>query len=157
VDQRQDDTACASAAHYQWLDSAVRLIAPRQRTRFSALKSSDCLALRIQKDSDTLEEKMNYKTSFVKLAAGLCCAALAGWLIAACSQTAAPGQSIVQRVEGEQPAPPPATGFLGSDYSLLQPPSSGSVPGQKAMLAYINPNANFSQYNQVPWSIYHSR
>jgi Protein of unknown function (DUF3313) len=96
-----------------------------------------------------MEQKMNYKTSFVKLAAGLCCAALAGWLIAACSQTAAPGQSIVQRVEGEQPAPPPATGFLGSDYSLLQPPSSGSVPGQKAMLAYINPNANFSQYNQV--------
>ena len=68
---------------------------------------------------------------------------------AACSQTAAPGQNIVQRVEGEQPAPPPPTGFLGSDYSLLQPPSSGSVPGQKAMLAYINPNANFSQYNQV--------
>jgi len=92
---------------------------------------------------------MNYKTDYAKLATGLACAMLAGWLFVACSQTTAPGPNIVQRVEGEQPAPPPATGFLGSDYSLLQPPSSGSVPGQKALLAYISPNANFSQYNQV--------
>jgi Protein of unknown function (DUF3313) len=95
------------------------------------------------------EEKMNQKISYVKLATGVASAALAGWLFVACSQTAAPAPNLVQRVEGEQAAPPPATGFLGSDYSLLQPPSSGSVPGQKAMLAYINPNANFSQYNQV--------
>ena len=92
---------------------------------------------------------MSHKISYAKVAAGLCCAALASCLIAACSQTAGPGQNIVQRVEGEQPAGPPPAGFLGSDYSLLQPPSSGSVPGQKAMLAYVNPNANFSQYNQV--------
>jgi hypothetical protein len=98
---------------------------------------------------ERMEEKMNQKISSVKLATGLVSAMLAGWLFVACSQTAAPGPNIVQRVEGEQPAPPPATGFLGSDYSLLQPPSSGSVPGQKAMLAYVNPNANFSQYNQV--------
>src|SRR5215472_9285593 len=103
----------------------------------------------MKKRLEMTEEKMNPKSSYVQLAAGLACALLAGWLFVACSQTAAPGQSIVQRVEGEQPAPPPPTGFLGSDYSLLQPSSSGSVPGQKAMLAYINPNANFSQYNQV--------
>jgi hypothetical protein len=92
---------------------------------------------------------MNQQSSHMKVAAGLISAILAGWLLAACSQTAAPGPNIVQRFEGENAAPPPPTGFLGSDYSLLQPPSSGSVPGQKAMLAYINPNANFSQYNQV--------
>jgi hypothetical protein len=92
---------------------------------------------------------MNYRSSHMKVAAGLTSAILAGSLFAACSQTAAPGPNIVQRVEGENAAPPPPAGFLGSDYSLLQPPSSGSVPGQKAMLAYINPNANFSQYKQV--------
>jgi Protein of unknown function (DUF3313) len=96
-----------------------------------------------------MEEKMNHNSRSIRVAAGLLSALLAGWLFAACSQTAAPGPSIVQRVEGEQPAAPPPTGFLGSDYSLLQPPSSSSVSGQKAMLAYINPNANFSQYNQV--------
>ncbi len=92
---------------------------------------------------------MSHTTTYVKVAAGLCSVALAGWLLAACSQSAAPGQNIVQRVEGEQAAPPPPSGFLGSDYSLLQTPSSGSVQGQKAMLAYINPSASFSQYNQV--------
>jgi hypothetical protein len=92
---------------------------------------------------------MNSKSSYCKITAGLASAMLAGWLVAGCSQTSAPGPNIVQRVEGEQAAPPPSTGFLGNDYSLLQPPSSGSIPGQKAMLAYINPNANFSQYNQV--------
>jgi hypothetical protein len=96
-----------------------------------------------------LEEKMSHKISYTKVVAGLCSAILAGWLLAACSQSAAPGPNIIQRVEGEQAAPPPPTGFLGSDYSLMQPPSSGSVPGQTAMLAYINPNASFSQYNQV--------
>jgi Protein of unknown function (DUF3313) len=103
----------------------------------------------MKKTLKMVERNMNNKNSYVKFATGLASAVLAGWLFVACSQTAAPGPSIVQRVEGEQPAPPPPTGFLGSDYSLMQPPSSGSVPGQKAMLSYINPNANFSQYNQV--------
>ena len=92
---------------------------------------------------------MNQTMHRAKVMTGLCSALVVGWLLTACSQTAAPGPNIIQRAEGEQAAPPPPTGFLGSDYSLLQPPSSGSVPGQKAMLAYINPNANFSQYNQV--------
>jgi len=76
-------------------------------------------------------------------------AAIAGLTIAACSQTTGSSPNIVQRAEGETPAPPPQSGFLGSDYSLLQPASSGSVEGQKAMLAYISPNGNFSQYNKV--------
>jgi hypothetical protein len=90
---------------------------------------------------------MNYKFSYMKAATCLASAILAGLMLAACSQTAAPGPNIVQRVEGEKPAPPPATGFLGSDYSLLQSANPGS--GQKAMLAYTNSSANFASYNKV--------
>jgi hypothetical protein len=103
----------------------------------------------MKKSLKMMEEKMNYRRTSVKLATCLASATVAGLLFIACSQTAAPGPNIVQRVEGEQAAPPPPSGFLGSDYSLLQTPSSGSVAGQKAMLAYISSTATFSQYNQV--------
>jgi len=92
---------------------------------------------------------MDRDRSYVRLAAGLVSMLLAGWLFAACSQTTGSSPNIIQRVEGETPAPPPQSGFLGSDYSLLQPPSSGAVPGQQAMLAYINSNANFASYNKI--------
>jgi hypothetical protein len=72
---------------------------------------------------------------------------LMGLLLAACSQTAAPGPSIVQRATGETPAAPPPTGFLGSDYSLLKAGAPGS--GQEAMLAYTNTAANFGSYNKI--------
>jgi hypothetical protein len=74
---------------------------------------------------------------------------VAGWLLGSCSQTTGPSPNIIQRAEGETPAAPPQSGFLGSDYSLLQPAASGSVAGQQALLAYINLNGNFSQYNKV--------
>ncbi|MGD1098204.1 MAG: DUF3313 domain-containing protein [Bryobacteraceae bacterium] len=83
----------------------------------------------------------------MKLATGLLSAFLTGSLLAGCSQTAAPEPSIIQRAQGEAPAPPPSTGFLGSDYSLLTPPMEGS--DQKAMLRYVNPNANWSSYDKV--------
>jgi hypothetical protein len=73
--------------------------------------------------------------------------ALAGALLAGCSQTAAPAPSIVQRVQGETPAPPPPTGFLGNDYSLMTPPAEGS--DQKAMLRYLNPNVNWGSYTKI--------
>jgi hypothetical protein len=92
---------------------------------------------------------MNHKLSYTKSAVGLVSALLAGWLLAACSQTTGQSPNIIQRAEGETPAAPPQSGFLGSDYSLLQPASSGSVEGQKAALAYINPNANWSSYNKI--------
>ena len=92
---------------------------------------------------------MHHNPRSIRVAVGLLSALLAGWLFAACSQTAGPSPNIVQRVEGETPATPPQSGFLGSDYSLLQPASSGSVEGQKALLAYINPNGNFAQYNKI--------
>lgn len=72
---------------------------------------------------------------------------VAGLLLAGCSQTAAPEPSVIQRATGETPAPPPPTGFLGNDYSLLTPPAEGS--DQKAMLRYVNPSANWGGYNKI--------
>jgi hypothetical protein len=72
--------------------------------------------------------------------------AIAG-LMAGCAQTVAPEPNLVQRAEGEKPAPPPPSGFLGADYSLLKPGAPGS--GQEAILAYFNPTANFTSYNKI--------
>jgi len=90
---------------------------------------------------------MNHENRNMKLATGLLSVVLAGWLLAGCSQTAAPQPNIMQRVQGEKPAPPPPSGFLATDYSLLTPPAEGS--DQKAMLRYVNPNVNWGTYNQV--------
>jgi uncharacterized protein DUF3313 len=90
---------------------------------------------------------MSYDSRNMKLAIGLASIVLAGWLLTGCSQTAAPAPNIIQRVQGETPAPPPPSGFLGNDYSLLTPPAEGS--DQKAMLRYVNANVNWSSYNQI--------
>jgi Protein of unknown function (DUF3313) len=82
-----------------------------------------------------------------KATASLLSALLAALLVAGCAQTVAPAPNIVQRAEGETPAPPPPSGFLGSDYALLQPATQGS--DQQAMLRYVNPSANWSSYNQI--------
>ena len=92
---------------------------------------------------------MRRKRTYVIFATRLVTVIVAGWLLGSCSQTTGPSPNIIQRAEGETPAAPPQSGFLGSDYSLLQPASSGSVAGQQALLAYINLNGNFSQYNKV--------
>jgi Protein of unknown function (DUF3313) len=91
--------------------------------------------------------EMDFHSQRLQLAVGLFSVALAGFFLASCSQTAAPEPNMIQRVEGEKPAPPPPTGFLGSDYSLLTPPAEGS--DQKAMLRYVNPNVNWSSYNKI--------
>ncbi len=90
---------------------------------------------------------MTQEGKHVRNAMGLLTILLAGLLLAGCSQTVAPSPDIVQRATGETPAPPPPTGFLGNDYSLLTPPAEGT--DQKAMLRYVNPNANWSSYNKV--------
>jgi hypothetical protein len=72
-------------------------------------------------------------------------ATLVAVLVASCSQTTAPGPDIIQRAKGEKPAPPPPSGFLGSDYSLLK----AGTPGQEALLAYTNTNANFTSYSKI--------
>jgi Protein of unknown function (DUF3313) len=93
------------------------------------------------------EKEMKVKKTVERLAFEIFCAVAFAALVAACSQTAAPEPNIVQRVQGETPAPPPPSGFLGSDYSLLQPATQGS--DQQAMLRYINPSASWSSYTQI--------
>jgi len=88
------------------------------------------------------QEKGNMKRTI-----GLLSVLVAALLLAGCSQTAAPEPTIIQRATGETPAPPPPTGFLGNDYSLLTPPAPGS--DQKAILRYVNPNASWSSYNKI--------
>src|SRR5260370_13444802 len=88
-------------------------------------------------------EKMKFKDGMVGIFGGIALATLA----AACSQTAAPAPNIVERAQGETPAPPPPSGFLGKDYSLLQPAGEGS--DQQAQLRYIAPNVQWSKYNKV--------
>jgi len=90
---------------------------------------------------------LNKGTLNGRLAGGLVSVLLCGFLLVGCSQTAAPEPNIIQRAQGETPAPPPPSGFLGSDYSLLTPPAEGS--DQEAMLRYINPNANWSSYSKI--------
>jgi hypothetical protein len=90
---------------------------------------------------------MNHKSKVAKFVVALTSLALAGWLLAGCSQTAAPAPNIIQRAQGEAPAPPPPTGFLGNDYSLMAPPAPGT--DQKAMLRYVNPNVNWGSYNAI--------
>jgi hypothetical protein len=90
---------------------------------------------------------MDHKSKRLKVTASLMSLTLAGALLAGCSQTAAPAPSIMQRVQGETPAPPPPSGFLGNDYSLMTPPAEGS--DQQAMLRYLNPNVNWSSYNKI--------
>jgi hypothetical protein len=89
---------------------------------------------------------MNLKSRNMKAAAGVLSALLAGFLLASCAQTAAPEPNIIQRAQGETPAPPPPSGFLGNDYSLLKPGAPGS--GQEAMLAYTDTSANFTSLQQ---------
>ena len=64
-------------------------------------------------------------------------------LIAGCAATTHEGPSIVQRVEGEKPAPPAPTGFLG-DYSLLKPGAENQT-----QLRYVNPQVDWSQYDKI--------
>ena len=90
---------------------------------------------------------MNHKKKNIKLLPSLLWVVLAGWLLAGCSQTVTPSPNILQRTQGQTPALPPRSGFLGNDYSLLTPPAEGS--GQEAMLRYSNANINSSSYNAI--------
>jgi hypothetical protein len=90
---------------------------------------------------------MKQEGKHTKIATGVLSVLLAGLILPGCAQTVAPGPNIIQRAQGETPAPPPPTGFLGNDYSLMTPPAAGS--DQEAMLRYINPNASWGSYNKI--------
>ena len=89
---------------------------------------------------------MNRDNRNSKLLMGLGAAMMAGLLFSGCAQTVAPAPNIIQRASGETPAPPPPSGFLGNDYSLLTPPTAGS--DQNAALRYINPKRELGQLQQ---------
>ncbi len=90
---------------------------------------------------------MNEITKLTAVASRMLAVSVLGLLLVGCSQTAAPEPNMIQRAQGETTAPPPPSGFLGNDYSLLTPPAEGS--DQKAMLRYVNPNVNWSSYNRL--------
>jgi hypothetical protein len=89
---------------------------------------------------------MNCKAN-LRASAGIVAALYVGLVMTGCASTTGSSPNIVQRAQGEAPAAPPPNGFLGNDYSLLQPAAAN--PGQKAALAYINPNANFTAYSKI--------
>ena len=90
---------------------------------------------------------MNRDNRKPKLLMGLGAAMMAALLLSGCAQTVAPAPNIIQRASGETPAPPPPSGFLGNDYSLLTPPAAGS--DQKMRRSVTNPNANWASYNKI--------
>jgi hypothetical protein len=71
----------------------------------------------------------------------LATAVLLSTLTVSCSQTVSEQPAIVKQVESGQSA---ASGFLGSDVSLLKPGEKG-----QAAMVYINPNVQWSQYNKI--------
>lgn len=64
-------------------------------------------------------------------------------LVSGCAQTVESKPTVMQQVEGGQPAPV-ISGFFGQDASLLQ-----LGKGNQAAMVYVNPNAQWSQYNKI--------
>jgi Protein of unknown function (DUF3313) len=66
-----------------------------------------------------------------------------GWGLSGCSQTTEPQNSVIQQL---QSAPRPVTAFSGflGDYTLLKVGGKG-----QAQYRYVDPNANWSQYNSI--------
>lgn len=83
-----------------------------------------------------LSNKLN--TSLMILTAGLAA------LLCGCSQTVQSQPSVIGKAMGEQAPVPAANGFLGSDYSLLQPGKEG-----QALLIYVNPAVTWSNYSKI--------
>ena len=133
--------------------------APYQAPQARDPASGSKLSRQFQELPKKTEEKMKHKSSYIALATGLASSMLAGWLLVACSETTGAAPNAIQRAQGEAPAPPPPSGFLGSDYALLQPPAGNQYcvqtvlgqpcTAQKAALAYTNPNVSFTSYSKI--------
>jgi hypothetical protein len=65
-------------------------------------------------------------------------------LLSGCASTVQSQPSLIGKAMGEQAPVPAPTGFLGSDYSLLQPGKEG-----QALLLYVNPTVTWSNYTHV--------
>jgi Protein of unknown function (DUF3313) len=71
----------------------------------------------------------------------LAAVALLSGLTAGCAKTVSEQSAVVKQVESGESA---ASGFFGSDMSLLQPGQEG-----QAAMVYINPNAQWGQYDKI--------
>lgn len=67
---------------------------------------------------------------------------LIGAMVMGCAKTVEEQGAVVQQVQSSSNSA--ITGFFGSQVSLLQPGQQG-----QAAMVYINPNAQWSQYNKV--------
>jgi hypothetical protein len=65
-------------------------------------------------------------------------------LLGGCSTTVESQPAAAKALESGGPLPPAVTSFFGNDASKLQPGPQGG-----AALAYINPNAQWSQYTSI--------
>jgi hypothetical protein len=65
-----------------------------------------------------------------------------GLLVCGCAQTVSQSSEVQKSVSSNES--PAATGFFGSELSLLQP----GQQGQAAMI-YVDPNANWKQYDKI--------
>ena len=65
-------------------------------------------------------------------------------LVTGCAQTVQSQPSAIEKAMGENPPLSAPAGFLGKDYSLLQPGKEG-----QAALIYVNPNARWGQYDKI--------
>jgi hypothetical protein len=79
--------------------------------------------LQLSNEKKEFEEKMNLNTRSMKRATGLLSVLLAGFLLAGCSQTAAPGPSQAAQAPSEPAAPPPP-------MTSVQPSQPGAARGQ---------------------------
>jgi Protein of unknown function (DUF3313) len=71
----------------------------------------------------------------------LAAVALLSGLTAGCAKTVSEQSAVVKQVESGDSA---ASGFFGSDVSLLQPGHEG-----QAAMVYVNPNTQWSQYDKI--------
>lgn len=84
-------------------------------------------------------------SSRMKAMASLAAIGLTVILIASgCSTTVESKPEAAKALESGGPLPPSVTSFMGDDASKLQPGPEGG-----AALAYINPNAQWSQYTKI--------
>jgi uncharacterized protein DUF3313 len=80
-----------------------------------------------------------------KCIAGLAAASLVTMLLLpGCSTTVESTPAAAKALESGEPLPPAVTGFFGADASKLAPGPEGG-----AALVWINPNAQWGQYNKI--------
>ena len=84
---------------------------------------------------------LRMRNTRIRSATLLTAVALLSGLTAGCAKTVSEQSAVVKQVETGESA---AGGFFGADLTSLQPGHEG-----QAAMVYINPNAQWSQYNKI--------